>query len=91
MTSFKNRDLLTKSKRGKSFHFPLISMLVVTANKDFHVFNATIFKNNVLFLSATICFKVGVLFRVVIFFGGAFVLSGVVFNGVVCFNGNDLL
>jgi hypothetical protein len=60
MTSFMNRDLLTKFKRGKSFHFPLISMLVVATNKDFHVFNTTIFFNNVLFLSATICSKVGV-------------------------------
>jgi hypothetical protein len=31
------------------------------------------------------------LFRAVIFFGGVFLLSDVVFNGVFCFNGNDLL
>ncbi len=86
MTSFKNCDLLTKFKRGKSLHFPLISMLVVVANNDFHVFNATIFFNNVLFLNATICFRVGVFFNVVIVFSGALLLSG-----VVCFNGNNLL
>ncbi len=86
MTSFKNCDLLTKFKKGKLFHFPLISMLVVTANKDFHVFNATIFFNNVFFLSAIICFKVGVFFSDAIFFSGVLFLSG-----VVCFNGNDLL
>ncbi len=85
MTSLMN-DLLTKFKRGKSFHLPLISMLVVATNKDFHVFNVTIFFNNVLFLSTAICFRVGVFFSAVIFFNGALLLSG-----VVCFNGNDLL
>ncbi len=61
-------------------------MLVVGTTKDFHVFNVTIFFDNLLFLSAIICSKVGVFFSAVIFFNDVFLLSG-----VICFNGNNLL
>jgi hypothetical protein len=62
-------------------------MLVVTANKDFHVFNAIIFFNNFFFLSVIICLKVGVFFSDAIFLV-VFSFKVVLFAsmGMICFS-----